>query len=113
MVKLILLLHRRQGMSRDDFRHYWRERHAPLLVQLPRLTRLVSNYPQPDPSAPEPAWDGIAENWFADHETMAAAFASSAGQAVTADSPNLLNMGKCQVLTVEEDEVLSKLPQLA
>jgi hypothetical protein len=89
MVKLILLLHRRQGMSRDDFRHYWRERHAPLLVQLPRLTRLVSNYPQPDPSAP------------------------SAGQAVTADSPNLLNMGKCQVLTVEEDEVLSKLPQLA
>ena len=105
MVKLMVVLHRRDGLSPDEFRHYWREHHAPLLRQLPGLTRLVFNYAQPDAAGAPPACDGISEDWFESVEALGAAFASPAGQAVAADAPNFLDLGRVQMLVVEEEEM--------
>jgi hypothetical protein len=52
-------------------------------------------------------WDGISEDWFDSFEAMAAAFASPAAQALAADAPNFLDLPKCEMLTVAEDEVLA------
>jgi len=105
MVKVILLLHRREGMSVEEFRRYWRESHAPLLVQLPDLQRLVFNYGQSDATGGVAPYDGISEDWFESAEAMQAAFSSPAGQAVLADVPNFLDPSKIQMTVVEEDEV--------
>ena len=105
MVKVILLLYRRDGMSTEEFRRYAREHHAPLLLQLPGLTRLVINFPQPGPSGSPPICDAVAEDWFESIEAMGAAFGSPAGQAVQADSANFLDMGKFQMMVVEEEAV--------
>lgn len=105
MLKVILLLYRREGMSVEDFRRYWRESHAPLLLQLPGLRRLVFNYGLSDETGRAPAYDGISEDWFESAEAMQLAFASPAGEAVAADAPNFVDVTRIQTLVVEEEEM--------
>ncbi len=105
MIKVMLLLHRREGISVDEFRRYAREHHVPLLLQLPGLTRLVINYAQPDHTGAPPPCDAIAEDWFESAEAMAAAFQSPAGQAVQTDAPKFLDMSKFQMVVVQEEEI--------
>src|ERR687885_579662 len=92
-------------MSVDKFRRYAREKHAPLLLQLPGLTRLVVNYAEPDRTGTPPPYDAIAEDWFESAEAMGAAFQSPAGQAVQADAPKFLDMSKFQMVMVQEEEI--------
>jgi uncharacterized protein (TIGR02118 family) len=47
MVTRISLLYRKQDMSPDAFRNYWREVHAPVARRMPGLRRYV----QPDVTA--------------------------------------------------------------
>jgi uncharacterized protein (TIGR02118 family) len=103
----MVFLHRRTDLSIDEFRHHLHEVHAPLLRQLPGLQRLVTNSALPDPSGQEPVYDGIGEDWFESIETMQAAFASPAGQAVMADSATFVDMSRLQLMVVEEVEVFS------
>ena len=105
MIKAIVLLARKDGMSREEFARYYQEQHRPLLVKLPGLRRLVVNHVLPDPNRPEPAYDAVAEDWFDDPAAMGAAFASPEGQAIIADAPNFLDMSRFQLLVAEEDEV--------
>jgi hypothetical protein len=43
MIKVMVLLPRRNDMRREDFERYLRETHQPLLVRMPGLRRLVVN----------------------------------------------------------------------
>ena len=104
MVKAMVLLHRRPGMSSQEFREYTDRKHLEMLWQLPGLRRLIINYGLPGPDG-EPAYDAIGEDWFDNAEAMGAAFASPAGQALMADAPNFLDMSRFQVVVVEEQEV--------
>ena len=105
MIKVIVLLRRRDGISREEFARYYREQHRPLVAKLPGLRRLVVNHVLPDPSGREPAYDAVAEDWFDDLQAMGAAFASPEGQAIIADAPNFLDMSRLQLLVVEEEEI--------
>ena len=105
MIKIIVLLARRDGMSQDEFARYTRDQHLPLVTKLPGLRRLVVNHVLPDPNNPPPAYDAVAEDWFDDLAAMGAAFASPEGQAVLGDAPNFLDMTRLQVLAVEEEEI--------
>lgn len=80
-MKAIILLTRREGDTREDFRRWWLEEHAPLARELPRLRKLVFNLVEGD----EPH-DGVAELWFDSVEEFEAAYASEIGQRVAADS---------------------------
>src|ERR671917_466234 len=105
MVKVVILLPRRDGMSQEEFARYTQEQHQPLVTALPGLRRLVINRVLPDPNAPPPAYDAVAEDWFDDAAAMGAAFASPEGQAVLADAVNFLDMTRLQLLVVEEEEI--------
>jgi uncharacterized protein (TIGR02118 family) len=87
------------------FRRHWRETHTRLLLQLPGLRRLVFNYGLSDQAGGPPPFDGVSENWFESAEAMELAYASPAGEAVSADSPNFIDLSRVQVLVVEEHEV--------
>ena len=105
MVKVVVLLTRQEGMSREEFTRYWRERHLPLVAKLPGMRRLIANYVLPDPNGPLPPCDGVAEDWFDDLTAMGAAFESPEGQAVFADAATFLDMSRLQILVVEEEEI--------
>ncbi len=105
MVKVIVLLARRDGMSQEEFARYARDQHFPVVTKLPGLRRLVFNHVLPDPNSPPPAYDAVAEDWFDDLAAMGAAFASAEGQAVIADAANFLDMTRLQLLVVEEEEI--------
>ncbi len=105
MIKVVVLLTRRDGLSQEEFERHTRERHLPLVTKLPGLRRLVVSQVLPDPNSPPPAYDAIAEDWFDDPAAMGAAFASPEGQAVLADAPNFLDMSRLQLLVVKEEEI--------
>jgi uncharacterized protein (TIGR02118 family) len=105
MVKVIVLLPRRNDMSREDFERYLRETHQPLLVRMPGLRRLVINWILPDPNGPVPDYDAVGEDWFDDVQAMQAAFASPEGKAVADDTPNFVEMSRFRLMVTEEEEV--------
>jgi uncharacterized protein (TIGR02118 family) len=105
VIKVVVLLLRRAGMSQEEFARYAKERHLPLVTRLPGLRRLVVGRVLPGPNGPPPAFDAVAEDWFDDPAALEAAFASPEGQAVVADAPNFLDMSRFQVLVVEEQEI--------
>lgn len=82
MFKAVILLTRGEGATRDEFRRWWLERHAPLARQLPGLRRLVFNVVETE----EAACDGVSELWFDSREAFEAAYASEIGERVAADS---------------------------
>ena len=82
MFKAIILLTRAEGTSREEFRSWWLERHAPLARQLPGLRRLVFNVVEGD----ETPYDGVSELWFDRREDFDVAYASEIGTQVADDS---------------------------
>jgi uncharacterized protein (TIGR02118 family) len=96
MFKAIILLSRREGQTREEFRDWWLNRHAPLARQLPGLRRLVFNAVNTDGSS----CDGVSELWFDSQAAFDAAYASEVGERVAADS--LANVGSRVRLFVDE-----------
>jgi uncharacterized protein (TIGR02118 family) len=69
MIKLIVAIRRREGMSVADFQDHWRNRHAALIKASPASKKYMRKYVQchtlPDEyAAGEAAFDGTAEIWF-------------------------------------------------
>lgn len=77
MVKLVALLKRKEGLSREAFAKWWITDHAPIAKQLPGLRGYRINLTMP--SEEEPMFDGTAELWFDSVEAMEAAFSSPIG----------------------------------
>lgn len=96
MFKAIILLTRAEGASREEFRSWWLERHAPLASSLPGLRRLVFNVVETD----DAHCDGISELWFDTQGDFEAAYESEVGRQVAADS--LANVGGRVRLFVNE-----------
>ncbi|MGL6280086.1 MAG: EthD domain-containing protein [Gaiella sp.] len=94
--KAIILLTRAEGVTREGFRRWWLEEHAPLARQLPGLRRLVFNVVEGD----EVGYDGVSELWFDSRDAFEAAYASELGQRVAADS--LANVSARVRLLVDE-----------
>ncbi len=80
MLKQLSIFRRREDLSREAFRDYWRTRHPDVVTRLPGIRRYVQNHVTAVLRG-EPGWDGIAEVWFDDIESMRA----NAGSPVLAD----------------------------
>ncbi len=77
MIKLISLMKRAEGMSREDFARWAVEDHAPIGRQMPGIRQYRVNVVPPD--QPEGEFDGVFELWFDDVAALEAAFASPVG----------------------------------
>lgn len=104
MIKFVGIVTRRPGMSREEFLRYWREVHGPLAAALPGLRRYVQNPPLELPGR-EPRYDGMAELWFDDLDSLRAAFRSPQGARVRADEAQFIDQARSFALLVEEREV--------
>ena len=105
VIKVVVLVPRKEGTSPEAFARHYREQHMPLLAKLPGIRRLVVNHVLPDPNGPPPPYDAVAEDWFDDLAAMGAAFETPEGQAVFADAASFLDMTRLQIMVVEEEEV--------
>jgi uncharacterized protein (TIGR02118 family) len=69
MIKLVVFLKRKDGMSREEFYDHWENHHAPLIASTPELARHIIRYEQLRRTT-DAAWmgtedyDGITMQWM-------------------------------------------------
>jgi len=102
MLKFMVVLFRRPGLSADQFRRHLEDVHAPLAKALPGLKKYRQNYPVSTPNRKHPAWNAIVELYFESREAMEAAWASPQGAASDADLPLFADLSRTTWSVVEE-----------
>lgn len=98
MQKLVFGLTRADDTDREAFREYWLEDYAPLAADLPGLRRYTVSFPD-DPERSE--YDGLAELYFDDRESLDAALASEAGAAAARDLADFAGDRMLQMIVEE------------
>jgi uncharacterized protein (TIGR02118 family) len=108
MVKLIALLKRKPGMTREAFNERWLVEHTRLSSQLPDCVDYRINLCSPDQYAggEEPAYDGTAELWWTSRQAMEASFASQPALIAGADADAFCS-ARVHLVT-EEFQVIAK-----
>jgi len=110
MIKVIYFFKRRPGMSVEDFQAHWRTTHADIIVALPGIRRYVQNHTLPSAYRKgEPAFDGVAESWFDDTQTLKALAATPQYAAVLADEPKFID-GPTMGSIITDEHVLKDGP---
>lgn len=92
MIKCVVLLKRKPGMTVTEFNQYWLEVHAPRAVQFSAVRRYVQ-CPTVNVAyaIAEPKWDGSAHIWFDDVESARRAVNSDEyARAGEGDAPNFI-----------------------
>jgi uncharacterized protein (TIGR02118 family) len=102
MVKFVVVLFRRPGMTREDFSAYLRMAHGDLARRLPGMKRYVQNHVAQDSKRKPPAWDAVVELHWENREAMEAAWASPEGAAATADLEAFADLSRSSWSIVEE-----------
>ena len=80
MVKFIICVKRKAGMTHEEFSAYWRNNHGPLVRSVPEFMRHVRKYVQCHlvqgalPLGGMGEYDGVAELWFDSVESLTTAF---------------------------------------
>jgi uncharacterized protein (TIGR02118 family) len=106
MAKVIFVLHRKTGFTREECSQYWSgERHTSVVKRIPGLKRWIQNHVVTAPG--EPVCDGIGEMWFESDEAMDKALKSAEMGAAVDDAKNFLDMEKTGLLIVTEKTVIA------
>lgn len=121
MIKLTFCLHRLPELTREQFQTYWYEKHAPLVkshaqtlgirryVQIHALTHAMNDALRTSRDAPE-MYDGIAELWWDDLESLLAANASeegrTAGLALLEDERKFIDLSRSPLWFNEEKVIV-------
>lgn len=89
MIKLIALLKRKPGISREEFARRWLEEHTRISTQLPGVVGYrinIASERQPSGASGEALYDGTAEMWWESVDAMEAAFDTGVGRLAGADA---------------------------
>ncbi len=107
MYKMIFGAKRKPDMSREDFGRYWTTVHAEKGKQIPGIVRYVVNLaPDLSGSGREMPYDGFAEVWFDDLDTMRASAASPEMRVVLEDEKNLFDLSTRFSVIVREHVIV-------
>jgi uncharacterized protein (TIGR02118 family) len=89
-VKLLMVVLRRPGLTRDEFYDHWLNVNGALAAKLPGLRRYTQIHGVKDADSYRPmTHDGWSEMWFDDLASLHAAWASPEGLAMRADGEHL------------------------
>ena len=111
MIKLIVMIKRKPGMSKEDFHRYWSGPHADQVLGCSDFKRHIRRYVQSHVVTQEGIrlpwgvsdYDGQAELWFDSVEEMNAAFNEPTFLAqVHPDDETFIDMDGCKLMVVEE-----------
>ena len=119
MIKLVMCLSRREGMTREEFQDYWLNNHGPFFLKnadAMRAKKYVQSHTLDTPlnegmrssRGMLPEYDGVAEVWFESEEDLVEAMSSTEGQNLSAalleDEGNFIDHSKSSAFIVEERE---------
>jgi uncharacterized protein (TIGR02118 family) len=108
MAKIMFILQRKSGTTREECLEYWAgEHHTSIVRKLPGLTRWVQNHVISAPAEPA-ACDGVGELSFESEEVMQGALNSPEMSAAVEDARNFLDMDKTGLIIVEEKTVVAR-----
>ncbi len=113
MIHLFCFVTRRLDLSSEAFHAHWRDRHGPLIRDLPRLARHLRRYEQNPRLGDDyerdggPSFDGAAHQIFDAHEDFIEFVKEPDYQEqVRADEQRFLDMGSLSFLLTDEPRVL-------
>ena len=107
MIKVITLVKKKEGISREDFYKYWKDVHGPLVARhIPGLRKYIQNHFVEVPGY-EYEGDGIIETWYDNvasfQESMAFNTTKEARDlGLGQDWAKIADMGKPKMWVVEE-----------
>jgi len=106
MVKLVYCITKRPDLSYEEFASYWKQVHAPIGARIPGLRRLVQSQVIPaSRKLRPPDYDGMAELWFDDLESLLAARETLEYELSSADEENFIDLLRTAFFITEENEV--------
>jgi uncharacterized protein (TIGR02118 family) len=111
MIKMIITIKRREGMSHKEFVHYQREVHRPILMSIPEakkyIQRFIVSYPLPVTDYSGPDYDSVVEAWFNSMEDMNALyFCENFLNKVDPDHKNFMDLSAYGRMVAEEEIVI-------
>lgn len=111
MLKMIITIKRKEGMSHEEFKQYQREVHRPKLMAIPEaklhIRRFVVSYPMAAPGYSGPDYDCVVEAWFDSKEDMDALYLSQNFiEKVDPDHVNFMDLNGYGRIVAEEEVVI-------
>jgi uncharacterized protein (TIGR02118 family) len=103
MIKAIYFIKRKPGMSLEDFRKYWLEEHAPLVLKVPGLVKYVQSHTMDHGYREhEPIYDGIAELWYENLDDMRKTAGTALSRDTMADNEKYVDLSKFGFILTKE-----------
>jgi len=114
MIKVSVFLTRRPDLTHEQFRQYWQEKHAPLVMSLDVFKMHVRHYTQqhslsnlPEAAFPVAPYDGVAELWFDDlSSVMTISGHQDYASIVAKDEGNFLDRAKTVMFISSESRIV-------
>ena len=119
MIKLIMCLHRKADVSREQFQDYWRNNHGPFFMKnaaVMRAKKYVQSHTLDSPlndgmqqsRGMQDAFDGVAEVWFDSEQDLMEAMGTDEfaqlGQALLDDESTFIDHTRSSAFIVQEVE---------
>lgn len=104
MLKAVILLRRRAGMSHDEFTMRFRVHARPLIQSLPGVSRIVVSEAIAAPGG-RPAYDGMAEFWFEDIDAVRELITSPEARDIESEMSEFIDMDSYETFLTVEHEV--------
>jgi uncharacterized protein (TIGR02118 family) len=109
MAKVIFVLQRKPGITREECSRQWAgERHTTIVSKIPGLTGWVQNHVISAPA--EPVCDGVGEMWFESDDVMQSALNSPEMAAAVEDAKNFLDIEMTGMVIVQERTAYQERP---
>lgn len=107
-IKCIDFMCHHPEMSIEEFQHYWREVHAPVVAGLPLLRRYVQSHVRSGAYAKgrRPIYDGFESKWYDTADSMVQTTASTDYAVVKTDEMNFIIPGDRHTLVTREVVVI-------
>lgn len=108
-VKSVAFLHRKPGLSVEEFQHHWREVHGPIAALLPGLRRYVQSQTRRSAYAGGrvPPYDGVVLTWFDSTEAIFKTAATDEYARVLADTAVFLSPGAIPAILTREHIIVA------
>lgn len=101
MIRYYVVLHRKEGISREQFMQAWTVEHVALARSLPGVLAVAAH-----PAVDGADFDGVGVLDFADERSLQACLASAEGQAVRAHTATFADPDRAQRFVVQVGQTL-------
>lgn len=102
--KIIEIVHRKPGLSVENYQQHWRDVHGPLGASIPQVRRYVQNHARLSAyqGGRQPGCDGYAMVWFDSMADMRASPETDEYKATMADEPNFIDHDRLDFVITKE-----------